>query len=137
MKSRRMAYLALSVVLTIISVAIPAMAKSDEKPVMKFKETTHDFGMVKEEGGPVTCEFPFTNDGKGNLVVLHAKAECGCTTPEFPKSPVAPGKSGIIKVTYNPLGRPGAFDKVVTLKCNGSPSKIRLKIKGTVVPKNN
>ena len=46
-----------------------------------------------------------------------------------------PGKGGVIKVSYNPLGRPGGFTKVVTVKCNGNPSKVRLKIRGTVSPK--
>ena len=64
-----------------------------------------------------------------------ATAECGCTKPVFPKQPIAPGKNGVIKVTYNPIGRPGAFDKVVTIKTNGKPGKVRLKIRGTVMPK--
>lgn len=110
-------------------------AAPKEKGEMKFEETVHDFGAVKENGGPVSVEFPFTNTGKANLVIYEAKAECGCTTPEYPKAPIAPGKSGKIKVTYNPLGRPGAFDKVVTVKTNGKPGKVRLKIRGTVTPK--
>lgn len=112
-----------------------ANAGDVKKASVKFETTVHDFGMIKEDGGPVSCEFPLKNVGESNLVVYEARAECGCTKPEFPKAPVAPGKGAIIKVTYNPLGRPGAFDKVVTIKCNGSPSKVRLKIRGTVVPK--
>lgn len=111
-------------------------ASSKEKAEMKFSETVHDFGTVKEDGGPISVEFPFTNTGSANLVVFDAKADCGCTTPEYPQAPIAPGKSGKIKVTYNPLGRPGAFDKVITIKTNGKPGKVRLKIRGTVMPKN-
>lgn len=111
-------------------------AASKEKAEMKFSETVHDFGTVKENGGPISVEFPFTNTGSANLVVFDAKADCGCTTPEYPQAPIAPGKSGKIKVTYNPLGRPGAFDKVITIKTNGKPGKVRLKIRGTVMPKN-
>ena len=80
--------------------------------------------------------FEFTNTGNANLVIIDVTAQCGCTRPEFPKQPIAPGKSGKIKVTYNPAGRPGAFDKTVTVKTNGSPSNVRLKIKGAVTPKN-
>ncbi len=111
------------------------LAAGKEKASMKFKETVHNFGTIKEDGGSVTCEFPFVNDGKANLVVFSATAECGCTKPVFPKQPIAPGKNGVIKVTYNPIGRPGAFDKVVTIKTNGKPGKVRLKIRGTVMPK--
>lgn len=106
-----------------------------QKVSVKFENTVHDFGMIKEDGGPVSCEFPFKNEGGGNLIFYEAKAECGCTKPEYPKAPVSPGKGGVIKVSYNPLGRPGGFTKVVTVKCNGNPSKVRLKIRGTVSPK--
>lgn len=106
-----------------------------EKASAAFGEKIHDFGNVKEDGGPVSCEFEFENTGGGNLVVISATAECGCTTPEFPKQPIAPGKKGKIKVTYNPLGRPGGFDKVVTVKTNGKPAKVRLKVRGSVIPK--
>ena len=115
--------------------ALAAGKDKKDKGVMTFKETVHDFGSIKESGGPVSVEFPFTNSGTANLLIYEAKAECGCTTPEFPQAPVAPGKTGRIKVTYNPLGRPGAFDKVITVKTNGKPGKVRLKIRGSVIPK--
>ena len=129
----------LSVILvaSLLSVCHESMSASPkEKGEIRFEEMVHDFGHVREDGGPVSVEFPFTNAGKGNLIIYEAKAECGCTTPDYPKAPIAPGKSGKIKVTYNPLGRPGAFDKVVTVKTNGKPGKVRLKIRGTVTPKN-
>lgn len=100
---------------------------------MKMSETVWDFGTIKQKS-PVSHEFTFTNTGDGNLVILDATAECGCTTPEYPKNPIAPGKSGKIKVTYNPVGRPGSFEKTVTIKTNGSPKKVRVKIRGTVMP---
>ncbi len=129
----------LSVIFWIVAVSIVgtvvATAGDNKKASAKFENLSHDFGMVKEDGGPVSCEFPFVNDGGSNLIIYEAKAECGCTKPEYPKAPVAPGKSGVIKVTYNPLGRPGGFTKVITIKSNGNPSKTRLKISGTVTPK--
>lgn len=112
-----------------------AYSRAEGKSEMTFAEKIHDFGAIKEDGGPVSVEFPFTNTGDANLVVYEAKAECGCTTPEYPKAPVAPDKTGKIKVTYNPLGRPGIFEKVITVKCNGKKGKVRLKIRGSVVPK--
>ena len=105
------------------------------KASIKFEETTFDFGTIREDGGPVTHEFKFINDGTGNLVIHSAKAECGCTKPTFPENAIAPGKSGVISVKYNPLGRPGGFTKVVTVRCNGVPAKVNLKIRGTVNPK--
>ena len=118
----------------IVACSVNIFAKNNEKPSIKFNESSYNFGMISEKGGPVSHEFTFTNDGNGNLVIIEAKAECGCTKPEFPENPIAPGKKGKIKVTYNPLGRPGAFTKIVTVKTNGSHSKVRLKIQGTVKP---
>lgn len=105
------------------------------KASIKFDKKVHDFGTVKEDGGSVTCVFDFTNEGDGNLIIFDATADCGCTKPTFSKAPIAPGKKGKITVSYNPFARPGGFDKTVTVKCNGKPSKVKLKIRGTVMPK--
>lgn len=123
-------------------VMIPVMAigsahAASPKARMEVANKVHDFGNIKEDGGPVTAEFVFSNTGDANLVIIDAKADCGCTKPEFPKKPVAPGKKSVITVKYNPIGRPGAFDKVVTVRTNGNPAKLRLKIRGQVIPKNN
>lgn len=114
---------------------LPVEAKKDKAATIRFEEQTYNFGTIKEDGGSVSHDFNFVNDGDGNLVILDATAQCGCTRPEYPKNPVAPGKTGKIKITYNPIGRPGAFEKVVTLKTNAKTKKVRLKISGTVVPK--
>lgn len=130
---------AICALLAVVMVAIPASAKKKNengKAITKFTEYVYDFGNIKEDGGPVSHEFEFVNTGNGNLVIHEATAQCGCTRPEYPKNPVAPGKKSKIKVTYNPIGRPGAFNKEVTVKTNGEPRKIRLKIRGTVIPKN-
>lgn len=116
---------------------LPVMAKKKKdggNPLIKFTEQTYNFGNVKEQGGPVSHEFEFFNTGNGNLVILDATAQCGCTRPEYPKNPVAPGKKGKVKITYNPVGRPGPFRKTVTLKTNAKPRKVTLVIEGTVVP---
>ena len=108
------------------------MAAAEKVGVATFKETSHDFGYVKEDKGPVTHYFEFKNTGDGPLLIISAVAMCGCTRPDYPKNPLKPGESGKIKVTYNPKGRPGSFNKTVTVRTNGKA--VHLKIKGTVVP---
>ena len=112
-----------------------AYADSHGKATIDFSHKVHDFGTIREDGGPVSCDFEFSNNGDSNLVIVSAKAQCGCTRPEFPQKPIAPGKKGKIKVTYAPLGRPGAFEKTITVVTNGKPKKVALKIRGTVIPK--
>lgn len=107
---------------------------NEGKASIKLPESTWDFGNIKEKGGAVSHEFEFYNDGTGNLVILDATAQCGCTKPEYSDKPVAPGKKGKIKVTYNPIGRPGSFEKTVTIRTNGKPKKAYIKIRGNVVP---
>lgn len=123
----------------IVGVAAGVEAKkkkgADGKAQMKFTEYVYDFGDIKEADGPVSHDFKFTNTGLGNLVILDATAECGCTRPDYPKNPIAPAKSGKVKVVYLPAGRPGPFDKQVTIRTNGDPKKVRIKIKGNVIPK--
>lgn len=104
---------------------------ADGTPSIKFEEQVWDFGVIKNDR-PASHDFEFTNVGDGNLVIVDATAECGCTKPEYSEKPVVPGKKGKVKVTYNPVGRPGSFEKTVTLKTNGDPRKVRLKIRGTV-----
>lgn len=106
-----------------------------QKPVMTFETTDHDFGTVKEEAGPVSYEFEFTNTGKAPVIVSNVRASCGCTTPSWTKEPVPPGEKGTVVAQYNPNNRPGAFRKSITITSNAEPSNQVLYIKGTVQPK--
>ena len=121
-------------VFTVCLMAITAMA-DDSFAQAKFEVKSHDFGTIKEEGGPVSCTFEFTNTGDKPLLIIDATASCGCTRPEFPTKPIKPGKKGKIKVTYSPIGRPGAFKKTIKVKTNGKERTTTLRIEGTVIPK--
>lgn len=105
------------------------------QPKIDFKETTHDYGNIKEDDGLAKTSFEFTNSGDKPLVINNVRASCGCTTPKWTKEPVLPGKTGAIEVAYNPKHRPGPFSKSVNVYSNTKPSVKVLKIKGTVKPK--
>ncbi|MCU6768325.1 DUF1573 domain-containing protein [Barnesiella propionica] len=115
----------------LISVSV-LCAKTPAK--IKFTEKKYDFGFIAENKGPVTHLFEFTNIGESPLVIVDARASCGCTKPEFPQEPIAPGKKGAIKVIFNPEGRPGEFKKGITVVSNAKPSKNNLVIIGVVKP---
>lgn len=124
----------LSLLLCLIMFSAVAWSQ-DQKAEITFEETKHDFGTVREEGGPVTHEFVFTNTGMEPLLISGVRASCGCTTPSWSKEPIAPGESGSITAQYNPLNRPGAFRKTVTVTTNaGNPTTV-LHIQGVVQPK--
>jgi hypothetical protein len=66
------------------------------------------------------------------MVVEVATAECGCTSPEYPKKPVMKNEEGAITVTYNAAAL-GHFEKSVTVKFANIAEPIVLKIEGEVV----
>lgn len=114
----------------LFSISHAQESKNDVSVV--FEKSEFDFGTISESGGIVTGEFVFTNTGDTPLVITKVSASCGCTAPDWSKEPVAPGKQGFIKVTFNPQGRSSAFTKSLTVFTNGNPSRITLKIKGTI-----
>ncbi len=97
----------------------------------KFKETKHSFGNVKLNK-PATAKFTFTNTSSKPLIIETATASCGCTTPEYPKKPILPGKTAEIGATYN-AENVGHFDKSVTVKFAGIDQPTVLIITGDVV----
>jgi hypothetical protein len=100
-----------------------------------FKEVAHDFGQIQEEAGSAEFTFEFKNEGSGPIAITYVKASCGCTTPSWSKEPIARGGSGFIKVLYNPQGRPGSFSKSITVRTDGEPQAMVLRIKGVVIPR--
>lgn len=102
--------------------------------VIKFKTESHDFGKV-EEGVQAAYTFEFTNTGTAPVVISNAQASCGCTTPDWTKEPVMPGKTGKVMASFNSQGRPGSFSKTVTVISNSETPQIVLSIKGEVNPK--
>ena len=120
--------------MALVVATMPIYADKKGKAKIQFNEYSYDFGTIKEADGSVSHEFVFTNTGDANLVITEVTATCGCTRPEYPQEPIAPGKKGKIKITYNPLARPGVIDRTITVRTNGSPKKVRLKIKGNVIP---
>lgn len=99
--------------------------------VIKFKNEGHDFGKI-EEGVQATHTFEFTNTGTAPVVISNAQASCGCTTPDWTKDPVMPGKTGKVTASFNSQGRPGNFSKTVTVISNSETPQIVLSIKGEV-----
>ncbi|MCC8409012.1 DUF1573 domain-containing protein [Mucilaginibacter sp. UR6-1] len=107
---------------------------SANAPVVKFEVGTHDFGKVKQ-GEKVNFEYKFTNTGKSPLVISNATASCGCTVPEWPKTPVKPGQSAAIKVTFDSANKSGLQDKLITVTANTIPAQTVVHLVGEVTTK--
>jgi hypothetical protein len=99
--------------------------------VLEVENDSYDFGEIKE-GEKVEHEFKFTNTGTSPLIISNVQASCGCTTPEYSKNPIAPGKEGMVKVVFNSAGQAGKQHKVVTVSSNASSPNTLLHLRGEV-----
>lgn len=110
----------------------PAAPENPNQADIKFEKETHDFGTIPQ-GTPVTYQFSVKNTGKEPLIITSASASCGCTTPDWTREPIKPGKTGTVKATYN-AASPGSFTKSVTVVSNAKNSTVILYLKGDVKP---
>ncbi len=99
-----------------------------------FPEPFFDFGTV-DEGEIVEHKFQFKNNGYVPLVISNATSTCGCTVPEYPKEPIAPGESSLITVKFNTVGKTLAQTKPITIFANTYPNETKVYLKGYVKPK--
>ena len=104
-----------------------------KKTTLKFVATEHDFGMVKE-GEKVKHVFEVLNTGKANLLLLDVRPSCGCTSPNYDKKPIRPGKKGTIEIVFDTKGRPGRQRKTVMVATNTEPSNTVLTFFCDVIP---
>ncbi|MGL6022813.1 MAG: DUF1573 domain-containing protein [Chitinophagaceae bacterium] len=109
----------------------PTPTQSYADQVAIFKEPTHDFGKIKE-GSPTVYEFTFTNKNNKPIILSNVETSCGCTVPEWPRTPIAPNQTGRIKVTYDSK-RIGYFEKTIQVYVQGFTVGVFLKIKGNVL----
>lgn len=113
------------------AVALPVAAEN------VWLSKRHDFGAFDENVGTVYCEFKLVNNGAEPISITGARANCGCTRPEYSTKPVAPGDTAVIRVGFDPKGRPGRFSKRINVDCSGEPRRTALTITGTVIGSSN
>lgn len=109
--------------------------KPAEVTTMEFDHMEYDFGKVNALEDNVHY-FKVKNTGTKPLIIQNAKSSCGCTIPEKPEEPIAPGASYDLKVIFKPKEsqRGTVVEKTITVTANTAPSSQQLKIKGDVNP---
>jgi hypothetical protein len=107
-------------------------ALAQEEASIVVTENSFDFGDIKEADGKVSHTFTVKNDGNMPLVITRVIASCGCTSPDWTKEPIAPGKTGDVMVTFDPNNRPGPFAKTVSIYSNGKRGSYAITIRGNV-----
>jgi hypothetical protein len=99
--------------------------------MIEFDEMTHDFGTIDEDK-TVEYNFTFTNTGKNPLTIERAFGSCGCTIPEWSKTPILPNQKGSLLVKFDPKDKKGSQQKIITVIANTIPSQTQLYIKANV-----
>lgn len=122
--------------LALIIITAFAAAAGGKGAELTFRSQTYDLGTIHSSKGNVKATYDFTNTGTEPLIIVNVtNGGCGCTKPDYPKQPIAPGKSGKITITFNPAGRRGELRREVKVKSNAKNGKRQtLKFTGVIIP---
>ncbi len=94
--------------------------------------TTIDVGKV-EWKSPKKIQYTITNTGNAPLVLTEVEPDCSCTVADWTQSPIAPGETGTIDLTFE-AETLGHFQKSVAVWTNSEPHIAYLSFKGQVLP---
>ena len=108
-----------------------ATPSNGKEASITFDKAEHDFGTVLQ-GEVVTYSFHFTNTGSAPLIISNVNTSCGCTIGDFSREPIAPGKDGYIKASYDSKGHQGMQRRSLTVVSNTNPNETVLHLKANV-----
>jgi len=114
----------------ILAAALALATSAFSQANIEFASKVYDFGSVAHKADAKTS-FEFTNTGDEPLIISNAEGSCGCTVPDWPRTPIRPGEKAMITVKYDSK-RIGPINKSVKVYSNGSESPVMLRIKGSV-----
>ena len=118
----------------LVTFSARAQEKVVDGPVITFEESSKDFGDITQ-GDKVEHVFKLENTGNAPLVISNVAATCGCTVPNWPKEPIAPGKTAEIKVSFNSAGKMGKQNSVVRIYSNATEPIEKVSMISNVLPK--
>lgn len=124
--------------LIFIAATATAFAAGKDDGLLRFESTEYNFGTIDDTHEPVVYRYRFTNTGDQPVAVLSVSTGCGCTRPEYPLKPVAPGKTAEIKITFLPAGQRGHINKDIKVRYRAakarSSKRTTLHLRGVVTP---
>ena len=115
---------------------VSAQQDGSKKPLsaaeISFREKQFEFGDINQ-GEKVSKKFVFRNTGSEPLMILNVQTTCGCTASDWPKTPIPPGDSSSIQVTFSSAKKQGRINKIVTVYSNSRTPEEKLKVTGNVL----
>ncbi len=129
-------FFTLSLLFAALMVAVNAQSQSQsvEGPEISFAESSKNFGDITQ-GDVVEHTFAFENTGNQPLIISNVLVTCGCTATNWPRDPIAAGKSSEITVRFDSKGKSGAQNKIITVVSNAVNPREKVSIKTNVLPK--
>lgn len=125
-------------VIATISEYFPPMSEEEleKAPKLAITDRLQDLGKVNE-GSTASAEFVLTNHGRTALNIRKVKSNCGCFVAELPKENIKPGKSVVLKGTFDSTNRKGNQNKSITIYSNDPIDPIQVvSIKASIVASN-
>lgn len=114
------------IVVLVITTGMQAQAR------LKVRDNKQSFGFVRK-GEVVTLHYIISNTGNEGLEIFDAKAECSCTTIDFPKYPIKPGQTDTVTVYFDTKSAYDRQDRIVELISNTGKPPQKLRFKGVVL----
>lgn len=103
-------------------------------PVIRFEKTTHDFGEMAADA-KVDYAWVIHNDGKAPLEIVNTFPSCGCTASLIEDKAIAPGTSGVLRVTFDAVGQHGDIRKsIAVLSSDPAMPRVLLTVLARVLP---
>lgn len=117
----------------------PAVTENSPAPAAQpravVEEQEYDFGHLRNKTNGNRHVFKIRNEGQAPLHFTGSSVSCSkCTFVDLPESPIAPGETGEVLVTWNIDTYEDVFGQSATVKTDDPEHEsIRLGIKGKVV----
>lgn len=114
---------------------LAATSAKAQNTIVEFEDPIMEVGTIKEAGGPIEIDFYFTNKGPGKYFINKVEPACECTGADWPRDSIAVGQRAKITVTYDPMNRPGPFEKGAAVHGNSAPPIMMVAFQGTAEPR--
>ncbi len=125
-----MRYILLIWVFSCLAVTI---VRAQNTPTITFNATEYDAGKTNKDKAPVHYQYVFQNTGNIPISILRVETDCACITSFYTTTPVYPGETGRIKVSFDPI-RPGPYEKKFVAITDAYPRTHELTLKGYIMP---
>ena len=117
----------------LLGMVSPCFAQGNASAYLNLHETKFDFSDISS-GQIVSHDFEIKNSGKEFLIIKEVLVTCGCTVSSWPKEPLAPGDSSVIKISFDSNGKIGRQNKVIRIISNAENNPEKITISANVLP---